>query len=248
MVDTQNRYTGPKKWNPWTIALVVVLHLVVGTILIRALAPDFSAAAVEQVESVFTVDITAPQPSATPEPEPSAAPRDAGDEGARGREATPREVTAPSPRIERPDPPPAPRASSTGTANRSGGSSDGDGTGSGNRGDGTGAGGEGSGQGGGGGIATRPSVRSGSIDAARDYPIPPGGREVRFGTEVVVTFTVGVDGRASNCSVYRPGPDPATNARTCELVVDRIRFNPATNRNGDPVPAQYAWRQTFSAR
>ena len=253
MAQTTNRYTGPRKWNWGTIILVVIAHLLVGLGLIRAFAPDFTAAAVEQVESVFTVDITAPEPtqSPTPAPQPTRAPREAGDEGAKGREATPREIVAPAPRIPQPDPPPAPRASSTGRANQSGGSADGSGTGSGDSGTGTGAGGEGSGPGGGGGgggIATRPSVRSGSIDSARDYAVPAGGREVRFGTEVVVIFTVGTNGRASNCRVYRPGPDPATNARTCELVVDRIRFNPATDSNGDPLPAQFAWRQTFSAR
>ena len=104
------------------------------------------------------------------------------------------------------------------------------------------------GRGRGGGIASGPTVQSGSIDSARDFPIPEGGRRVREGSSVTVVFTVGVDGRASNCSVSRGGPDTATNALVCPLVVERIRFNPARDANGNPVPARYGWRQDFFRR
>jgi len=63
-----------------------------------------------------------------------------------------------------------------------------------------------------------------------------------------VVFTVGVDGRASNCSVRHAGPDPATNALVCPLVIERIRFNPAIDALGNPVPARYGWRQDFFRR
>ena len=63
-----------------------------------------------------------------------------------------------------------------------------------------------------------------------------------------VVFTVGVDGRASNCSVRNAGPDPATNALVCPLVIERIRFNPAIDALGNPVPARYGWRQDFFRR
>ena len=246
MEPQPTRYTGPRKWNWPAIALVAGLHVALFVVLINALAPNITQGAVEAVESALTVTITAPPDE--PEPEPSdAAPEAAGAAGEAGDKATPREVTAPEPAIRRPDPPPAPRASSTGSQNRSG-ASQGEGTGAGGSGDGTGAGGSGSGAGGGGGIATRPSVQSGRIDSARDYPVPPGGREVRFGTSVTVIFTVTTDGRARDCSVYRPGPDPETNRLTCELVTQRIRFNPARDADGNPVEARYAWRQDFSAR
>ena len=41
------------------------------------------------------------------------------------------------------------------------------------------------------------------------------------------------------------GPDPQTNALVCPLVVERIRFNPARNAQGEPVAARYGWRQEF---
>jgi protein TonB len=148
--------------------------------------------------------------------------------------------------VPRPRNTPAPRASSTGSANNSGARDQGAGTGAGGEGDGTGADRGGSGQG---GVApSGPTVRSGRIDSARDFPIPEGGRAVRDGTSVTVVFTVGTDGRAYDCSVARAGPDPATNALVCPLVVERIRFNPARDSNGNPVPARYAWRQDFFRR
>jgi len=236
-------YRPRRRLRWWLIALIVLGHLLALFGLSSLLAPKFTSQAIERATSFVTVTITAPPdpqiaPTETPTPEPE------GGAGEEGRLATPREVVAPV--VPLPRPTPAPRASSTGNANTSGAMEDGTGTGAGGEGEGTGAGRGGPGQGG--FAVTRPSVRSGSIDAARDFPIPPGGRQVRDGTSVVVAFTVGVDGRASGCSVTRPGPDPATNALVCPLVIERIRFNPARDANGEAVPARYGWRQDFFRR
>ena len=239
-------YQGAKKWNWKTIVVVAVLHVLIFAGLIRALAPDFVADAVDSVESLVTVTVNTPD---EPEPEPTMAPTpepDAGAEGAAGERATPREVTAPETRIT-PSARPAPRASSNGNDNRSGASESGSGTGSGNSGDGTGGGGTGSGSGAV-GIATRPSVRSGAIDEARDFPIPPGGRETRFGKRVEVIFTVTTDGRARGCSVRSSSADADTTARVCPLVMEKVRFNPAIDTNGNPVEARYGYRVDFRAR
>lgn len=233
-----------RKWNWKVIALVLFLHVVLGGLLLNALAPRLVNDALDLAESSLTVVVTNP-PTPEPPPPPEEEP-DPGNEGEAGERATPREVTAPEPRIET-QRSPAPRASSTGNDNSSGNRDDGDGTGAGDSGSGTGAGGEGSG-GGAPAIATRPSVRSGSISNARDYAVPPGGRDSRIGTEVAVRFTVGVDGRASGCSVVRSSADAQTAAQTCALVIERIRFNPATDTQGNAVPAPYGWIQRFTAR
>lgn len=236
----QTGYTQRRKPRWWLIALIVLGHVAVLFGLARALAPDFTQGLVDQATSLVTVTVeTREIEEEPPAPEP-----DQGASGEEGKQAVPREVTAPE--VQRPPTQPAPRASSTGTANTSGASEQGTGTGAGDQGEGTGGGNAGSGQGG--GIATGPSVRSGSINAARDFPVPEGGREVRYGTSVIVEFTVGVNGRAYDCSVTRPGPDPATNALVCPLVIERIRFNPARDAAGNPVPARYGWRQDFFAR
>ncbi len=221
---------------------VVVLHTVVILGLVRGFAPEFAAKAVETVVATFTVTVTAPEPSPAP---PTAAPKPAGASGEAGKKAVPREVKADKPKVDLAKTP-APRASSSGSADASGARDSGNGTGAGGTGNGTGNGAGGSGQGG--GLATRPSVRSGEINDSRDFPVPPGGRETRFGKSVTVFFTVTADGRARNCTVSRSTVDAEAAARVCPLVIQKIRFNPATRADGAPVEARYGYRVDFMGR
>ena len=138
---------------------------------------------------------------------------------------------------------PLPQAASTGDAAASGAQSEGDGTGAAGEGLGTGSGLSGAGRG---GVAvTKPEHISGQINNARDYDIPTAGREARRGTEVIVRVIVGIDGRARNCTIYRPSPDAEADQRTCELVEDRLGFRPAQDANGNPVAAPFYWRQRW---
>lgn len=234
-----------KKRKPrWTvIILIVLLHVLALFGLARALAPEFTASVIEEATTFVSVTITAPQ---EPEAEPSISPpsQDEGAAAEAGKDAVAREVVAPPQPIPRPTP--APRASSTGTANASGATDAGEGTGAGGTGDGTGSGRSGSGQGG--AVAIRPSVRSGELNEARDFPIPEGGRATRLGRSVTVHFIVTTDGRARNCTVANTQVDAASTARVCPLVVERIRFNPATAADGTPVEARYGYRVDFRAR
>ena len=243
-------YNPRRRPRLWLVLLLIVGHLAVGLLLVRLLAPDFTAGVIDRATSTMTVFVTTPpepEPEPTSEPEPvmNEAPEE-GESAPEAEEAVAREVVAPEPAVPLPRPSPAPRASSTGNANTSGAGDEGDGTGAGGEGNGTGSGRSGDGQGG--LPVTRPSVRSGRIDSARDFPIPDGGRRVRDGTSVIVSFIVGVDGRASNCSVTQPGPDARTNALVCPLVIERIIFNPARDSEGNAVPARYGWRQDFYRR
>ncbi len=229
------------RWG--TLVLIGLLHVLALFGLARAFAPDLTNAIIQQAGSLVTVTVfTPPPPEATPTPAETPEP-DEGRSGEEGKQAKAKEVSAP--RVPAPQTTPVPRAASTGDANSSGARDAGEGTGAGGPGEGTGSGR--GGQGSGNAIATRPSVRSGSINVTRDFPTPTGGFQALRGTSVVVEFTVGVDGRASDCSVASPGPDPAINARVCPLVVQRIRFNPARDASGNPVPARYGWRQDFFA-
>ena len=97
-----------------------------------------------------------------------------------------------------------------------------------------------------GGIAvSKPVHISGSIDNARDFPVPPGGRSARRGTQVIVRVIVGTDGRARDCSVFRASPDAQADSLTCQLVTTRLGFRPATDANGNPVAAAFFWRQQW---
>ena len=234
----ESRYS-LKKRRPrlWLVVLIVLMHVAVLYGLARALAPEFTATVEQTVTSAFTVTVTTPPPPPENEPEP-----DEGAQGQPGEEAVPQPVTAPQPEI-RPSPTSAPRASSTGTATRSGARESGDGTGAAGDGLGTGSGNSGGGQG---GVAvSKPVHISGAINNARDYPIPPGGRDARRGTEVIVRVIVGTDGRARQCSIYRASPDSEADAITCRLVEDRLRFRPAMDANGNPVAAPFYWRQRW---
>ena len=235
-------YTSTRKKPRFgTLVLIALLHVLAIYGLAKAFAPDFTGSVEREVVEAFTVTVTTP-PDDPPPPEPAAEP-DPGASGEQGREAVPRAVIAPDPPIPVPRPVTAPRATSTGSADSSGGRDEGEGTGAGGEGSGTGSGEGGSGQGG--GAVTKPVHVSGSIDDARDYPVPAGGRAARRGSEVIVRVTVGTDGRASDCSVYRASPDAEADRITCRLVVERLRFRPATDAAGNPVAAPFYWRQRW---
>ena len=240
-------YAANKRRLDWKlITLIVVLHLVGLYGLARLLVPEFTQNVIETATSMVTVTVSTYEEEEPPETEPSVAPPqpDEGAAGEEGREATPREVVAPENPVPRPSR--APRTASTGTADSSGAGDEGVGTGAGGEGEGTGSGRRGTGTGG--AVAVGPSVRSGEVNESRDFPIPEGGRQTRFGKSVTVHFTVGTDGRARNCTVAQSGVDSATTALVCPLVMDRVRFNPATAADGTPVEARYGYRVDFRAR
>lgn len=241
--------TPPARTKVGVIIAVVAFHIIVIAGLIRAFTPDIAAQVVKTVLSTFNVTVvTPPTPTPTPPPPPPqpSKDKDAGDEGEAGRKAIAKANKAPEPKIKLSQKP-APKASNTGSADTSGAAKAGEGTGGGKQGDGTGGGGEGNGSGSG-AIVTKPSVRSGEINDSRDFPVPPGGRQTRFGKRVVVWFTVTTDGRAKNCTVGSSGVDPDTTARVCPLVMQKIRFNPARRADGTPVEARYGYKVDFIAR
>ena len=224
-----------RKLRPGMIAVLILLHLAALYGLTRALAPDFTQSIERTVLDTFTVTITAP----TEEPEIP----DDGMQGDPGEDAVPQPVSAPTPRIPPEDERQLPQAASTGDATTSGATSDGAGTGARGTGDGTGAGDEGSGRGS--TLASGPVKIAGTINSARDYPVPDGGREVRFGTAVRIAILVGTDGTPKRCRVFGSSGLPETDARTCELAMSRFRFEPARNSRGDPVEAEFGWEQRF---
>jgi periplasmic protein TonB len=222
-------------------ALVALIHVAAIFALIRAFAPGAVEAVTRSVLSTFSVTVETPPPP-PPAEKPKPAPKAAGAAGAAGKKAVPKEVTAPKPKIAIATKP-APQASSSGTANSSGARDSGSGTGAGGQGSGTGAGGSGSGQGG--GAATKPVHIAGQINNAKDFPVPPGGREARIGKSVTVALTVSPSGRATACRVQAGSGFPESDQIVCRLAIERLRFKPATNAAGDPVTATFYWRQRF---
>jgi protein TonB len=234
----QAGYAAPRKPRWGLLASIGLLHLVVLAGLIRALAPDFAAQALDETASLASVTVVTREPE-TPPPERAPAP-DAGAAGEEGKRSVARAVTAPEAPLPRPSL--APQAASTGAAQSSGAEQQGQGTGAGGQGAGTGSGGAGVGQGGG----ARPlQLIAGSIDDSRDYPTPPGGRQMRRGHDVVIELTVGTDGRVKACRVTDPSPDPEADAITCRLATERFVFRPRLDDGGNPVTGIYRWRQRW---
>ena len=150
------------------------------------------------------------------------------------------------PRIVLPSPSPVPRVRSTGDASHAGAGEQGQGTGAGGDGEGLGSGRGEAGRGG--EPVTRPVKIDGEINNAADYPTPPGGRDLRIGHSVTIVMTVTVDGRARDCRILEPSPDPEADRITCALAEQRFRFRPARNAAGDRVEASYGWRQSWFRR
>lgn len=225
-----------------TIAVILIMVLVAAG-LVRALRPGFAAKVVDSVLSTFTATTPPPPLPPPPPPPPSKAEKESGKQGDAGKKAIPKETAAPKPKVLI-TPKPVPPNAGKGSANTSGAANQGSGTGAQGSSGGPGAGGSGNGTGG--GAVTKPSVRSGEIDDSRDFGIPPGGRETRFGKSVIVTFTVTTDGRARDCTVKSSSVDADATARVCGLVIRKIRFNPAKRADGTPVEARYGYKVTFS--
>ena len=233
------RYAMRRRRVRWPLlAIIASAHVLAFYWLAHALAPDVMTSVEREVIAAFA----ASEPVAPPPPPPeNRSEPDEGAAGEAGEEAVAAPVSAPEISLPVPDPTPLPQAASSGVEDQSGARQSGGGTGAAGDGLGTGSGNEGRGAG---GVAvSRPEHISGAINNARDYPIPPGGRSARRGTEVIVRVIVGTNGRARDCTVYRPSPDAEADAITCQLVVERLGFRPARDANGNPVAAPFYWRQ-----
>ena len=72
-----------------------------------------------------------------------------------------------------------------------------------------------------------------------------GGREARIGKAVILALTISPEGRAVACRIYRSSGLPDTDAVTCRLAQERLRFRPALDAAGDPVTGTFYWQQKF---
>ncbi len=221
-----------------TAGAVALLHLAAGFALLRAFDVDVVP---EPVRSIIAFT-PSPTASAVPPPDPPPSPEPP--EGASAPpapRARPSPVAAPRPRIALPEPAPVPPVAAAGDAARSGAADEGAGSGAGGAGAGTGSGAAGSGAGGP-GIARGAEKIAGEI-RARDYPRAGAGK--RDGASVVVHFTVGADGRPSDCRVHRTSGDAEVDAITCRLVVERFRYRPAIAGDGRPIATKAGWKQRW---
>ena len=218
------------------ITLIMLAHVLLGIALVRAFSGIQTLAGAVGLGQVLTATVVAAPPS--PAATATSHEPDQGASGAAAKRAKADQIVAPPARLPVPAPPAAPVAG-TGSDTRSGASAGGEGTGGASNGTGTGSGGAGHGSGGG---MIKPVKIAGEL-AEADYA--KAGRAKRLGTSVIVVLTVGIDGRVRACRVHQPSGDPDADVVTCKLAIERFRFKPALDANGEPVEATFGWQQSF---
>lgn len=207
------------------LSLLLVLLLHAGALLLALLSPGLLRQPLAP-PTLTMIDLPAPPPPVA-------------DEGASPPavvlEDVPVSVPPPPIEITRPLPaPPLPTSSDTPPTGSDlggpGGLGADEGAGLGEAGDGPGA------------IATRARRIAGNI-TRRDFA-----RVRAKGTaasSVSIRLSINATGRPIDCQVFRPSGDPARDQRTCQLALQRFRYEPARNKLGQPVEDIAGWRQDW---
>ena len=229
---------------------VAAFHALIGYALIMGLGIDL-ASAVEDRLKIFSVPPEAlppPLEETKPPQEPTkekaervkAAPKDP--EGAAAPpniKSKPTEIVAPKPEIKLPVPSPviaAPVAGPGAAATSGNAPVFGPGTGAGGIGNGTGSGrfGGGGGGGGGAGVATEARYVAGGV---RDSDYPREARIAGIQGSVLMRFLITPQGRVGECRVTRSSGNRGLDQATCQLMQQRLRYRPARDLYGRPVPS-----------
>lgn len=215
------------------IGAVIAVHLTIGALLLTKPSPP---PVPDRQPPTVLLNI---KPPPSPPPPPSETGRARDEEGAAGKKADPTQVVAPEPVITVPARPPVAAAPVAGTGlSRNAGAS--------TIGSGTGAGGSGSGRGGGGsggGFEGYSPARLIQNVRRSDYRALTGGR-LPSGA-AMVSLRVDVAGRATNCRVVRSSGDSIVDAGLCPLLTTRLRFRPATDNLGRPIPYSLEYVATW---
>ena len=221
----------------YALAAVVLIQAALGLALLTGLRVHVGSSAdiVQQL-----VRVTLPQEPPPPPPPPVKEKR------TKSAEPAPKAKPAPPGGSPGPVPAHAPPSVKPIVAVLPNAAPSGGGTGSGpaaGSGSGGGAGGNGYGAGEGGGSELEQIA--GEI-TPRDYPRRLGNAGV--GGRVGLSFTVGVNGRVTRCSVTRSSGIPELDVLTCRLIMQRFVFRPATDRYGRPVSDEVEGDHVWEAR
>ncbi len=176
------------------------------------------------VERLQTFDLAAPKPPQK-KPPPKPKPKHAKERKPAPAAAKASPVVAPKPEVELP-------TQQVVAAARQAGSGVSSSSGQGGSGAGTGAGGAGTGTGGG-GAGNTPARLVRNLSRS-DYRRLAGGRMESGSAGLAIR--VNASGRVNSCSVEHSSGDPAVDSGLCPLVQSQLRFEPARNARGQPIP------------
>ena len=215
--------------------VAVVYAAVVGAALMM---PSDSPLRIGENESTVLIDVKEmPEPQPPPPEEPGKAEEE---EGAAGKKAEPTPIVAPKPRIEVPAEPPVAAApiAGTGSATTAGAATSGTGPGAG--GSGTGRGGGGSG--GGGGIGAEARLLGGNSSRLPSRLLRGFAADSGYGH---LLLTVAGSGRVTDCSVLQTTGDAQVDQALCNLMIQRSRWSPARDRQGNPITVRVRYTATW---
>jgi protein TonB len=189
----------------------------------------------QEVEQLKTFDIREPPAPPPVVPPPAPKPHQAKKpEGAAAKKAEPTPVVAPPSPL--PSPIPAAKIAGTGNASASGAAA---------AGTGTGAGGSGTGAGGGGPDYSRFTPAQLVRNLTRDDYRSIGAGRLPSG-RAMVSLRVEPSGLPSGCRIVRSSGDPVVDRGLCPLIEARLRFRPALDDHGRPIPYQLQYVATWS--
>jgi protein TonB len=216
--------------------VALVYAMIIGAAL---LMPSDSPLSVRESDPTVLIDV-----KEIPEPQPPP-PEDRGtaelEEGAAGKKAEPAPVVAPKPAIELPAKPPVVAApiAGTGTASTAGAAETGTGPGAG--GSGTGRGGGGSG--GGGGIGAEARLLGGNSAKLPSRLLRVFAAERGYGH---LFLTVSETGRVTDCSVLQTTGNASVDQALCNLMVRQSRWEPARDKQGQPITVRVRYTATWA--
>ena len=226
-------YTGAAPTERWkAIVAVVAVHVALAFIIINGLnGGRILHTAVEKLNVFDVAPPPPPPPPPPPEPKPSQAKKP---EGVAAKHAEPTKVVAPT--SPRPSPIPAAKVAGASNSPASGAAS---------AGNGTGAGGSGNGAGGGGTDYSRFTPAQLIRNLTRgDYRSIGAGRLPNG--RAMVSLRVEASGAPSGCRIMRSSGDPVVDSGLCPLIEARLRFRPALDDRGRPIPYQLQYVATWS--
>ncbi|QIL02967.1 hypothetical protein G7078_09370 [Sphingomonas sinipercae] len=220
------------RWK--AIAAVAAVHALLGAVILSGLNVRLVHQAVERMS---TFDVIVPKPPPPPPPPPSKEqPRPKpSSAGAPEKKPSPSPVVVPEPRIPIPTSNPVVAANIAGTGSARSGGGGGNGNGNGN-------GGAGNGAGNGGGLPAR-LIRN---LTRGDYRAVTGGR-LASGS-AALALRVDARGQVAGCQLIESSGDPFIDGGLCGLARQRLRFDPARDPSGRPVPYSTNYRAVWRVR
>lgn len=203
---------------------VVAVHAALAAIILTGLNVSTIRRAVEHMTTIDIMEPPEPPPQAPPPPRNDRA-KEA--EGAAAKQAKPTEIVAPPPRLAPPTPVVAAPVADSGAAATSGAALSGSGTGAGGSGTGTGGGGSGD-------TSRFTPARLVRNLKSGDYRAIATGRLTAGSADV--SIAVATNGAVSDCRLIRSSGDAAIDRGLCPLLRQRLRFRPALDDLGRPIP------------